>query len=167
MHDSTNNHIHPRAWFSARVRSSLWILQHILWMSARASSAQTPAANFRVTSLQSKVNLSVCPSPLSFTPCIHWFWLATVPPSPLQGYAGNDSPSDVFMSAAEPSVSLRCSGKVADMPPLSLMDEARLCIANLFYLLRQANPSGSSYNQLDPFWSSTWAPTPHLFINVR
>lgn len=54
------------------------------------------------------------------------------------------------MSAAESSISLQCCVKVADVPPLCLMDEACHCAANLFYLLRQANPSGSTHNQLAP-----------------
>lgn len=125
--------------------------------------------NFRVTSQHIKVNFSARLSSFSLFHSTHPLILIShCNPSRLQGYAGNDSPSDVFMSVAEPSVSLQCCGKVPDVPPLCLMDGACLCIANLFYLLRQANPSASAYNQLDLFWSSTRAPTPHLFmLNVR
>lgn len=63
------------------------------------------------------------------------------------------------MSAAEPSVSLQCCTKVADVPPLRLMNGACLCIANLFYLLRQTNPSRSTYNPPDP----RQEPQPHIY----
>lgn len=89
----------------------------------------------------------------------------------LRGSSGDDSTSDIFMSVTEPSVSLRYCVKVADVTPLCLMDGGRLWIAVHFYLLRQANPSGSRYNQLDPLLIPSNDPPQHnvhLFIlNVR
>ena len=127
-----------------------------------------PAANIRATSWHIKVHFRTWLPSFSLAIHSHWFWLAAVPPSWLLGNVGNDRPSDVFMSEAEPSISLQRCVKVAEVPPLCLMDGACLWTANLFYLLRQANPSGSGYNQRDPFWYSTRAPAPHLFmLNVR
>lgn len=84
----------------------------------------TMAANFRVTSCRIKV--IECLSSFALATCSHWVWLGSVLRL-LQGYVGNDSPSDVFMWVAVPSVSLRCSEKVADVPTPCLMDGARRC----------------------------------------
>lgn len=126
---------------------------YLLYQDSSSSVQTTPTTNNRITSLHIKGNLSASlPLSLSLSHTTHPLILIShCPPSRLQGCTGNDSPSDVLMSAAEPSVSLQCRGKVAELPPLCLMDGASLCISNLFYLLRQANPSGSTYNQLDLF----------------
>ncbi|CAB1430568.1 unnamed protein product, partial [Pleuronectes platessa] len=50
-------------------------------------------------------------------------------PSWLEANVGNDSPSDVFMSVAGPSISLQCCVKVADVPPLCLMNGVCLTAA--------------------------------------
>lgn len=73
------------------------------------------------------LRFSACLFSLSLSHTMHpLILISQCPTSWLQGYPGNDSPSDVFMSGSEPSVSLQCCEKVADTPLLCLMDGACL-----------------------------------------
>lgn len=144
-----------------------WILVH-LHAHSRVQGELQPQTFERLPVISRSNSEPACPPPLWLPTLSPLILISHCPPCWLQGNVGNDSPSDVFMSVAEPSVSLWCCVKVADVPPLRLIDGACLFTANFFYLLRQANPSGYPYNQLYPLWSPTRASTLHLFMpNVR
>lgn len=152
-------------WFCSSVRRRC--LRNFCKVDVCSNSNNTNA-NFRVTFWHIKVNFSACLPSFSLATCSHWFWLATVPPV---GYRVTLVMTVSQMSSCQwqsnPSARspvwkwLTCHLYVWWMEPVSVLP-------TFFYLLRQANPFGLSYNQLDPLWSSTRAQTPHLFmLNVR